>query len=229
MDYKDRIRKLLALAQSPEEGEAKAALLKARELMVKYKLSEADVRGSKKTSVKKELTNTTFSMQRDPWINNLAVEIGENYCCEAYIQHTKGKKTYTVGFVGLEDDMAVCLPVFRYALDSVLSRNRRTRKQLADHPTAYVNNLCNGYGYGFVSGLREAFRQQMANHSEEWGLVLVKPKEVMDAVSGWKQRTYHSRAANQIDLREYQNGVADGKRFDPARRLHGSEGRMFSQ
>ena len=37
-DYKDKIRKLLALAQSPVEAEAKAALLKARELMAKHKL-----------------------------------------------------------------------------------------------------------------------------------------------------------------------------------------------
>lgn len=32
-DLKDKIRKLLALAKSPEEHEAKAALLKARQLM----------------------------------------------------------------------------------------------------------------------------------------------------------------------------------------------------
>ena len=35
-DYKDKIRKLLALAQSPEEAEAKAALLRARELMAQH-------------------------------------------------------------------------------------------------------------------------------------------------------------------------------------------------
>ena len=42
-DYKDKIRKLLALAQSPVEAEAKAALLKARELMAKHKLTEAEL------------------------------------------------------------------------------------------------------------------------------------------------------------------------------------------
>ena len=33
MDIKDRISKILALAESPNENEARAALLKARELM----------------------------------------------------------------------------------------------------------------------------------------------------------------------------------------------------
>lgn len=40
MDYKDKIRKLLALAKSPEPEEAKFALLKARKLMAEHKLSE---------------------------------------------------------------------------------------------------------------------------------------------------------------------------------------------
>ena len=33
IDYKEKIRKLLALAESPVEAEARAALLKARQLM----------------------------------------------------------------------------------------------------------------------------------------------------------------------------------------------------
>ena len=39
----DKIAHLLALANSPYEAEAKAALLKARQLMAKYKLTLADV------------------------------------------------------------------------------------------------------------------------------------------------------------------------------------------
>lgn len=41
-DYKEKIRKLLALAESPNEHEARAALLKARQLMAEHKLSELD-------------------------------------------------------------------------------------------------------------------------------------------------------------------------------------------
>lgn len=38
MDYKDKIKKLLALAESPNENEAQAALLKARQLMAEHRL-----------------------------------------------------------------------------------------------------------------------------------------------------------------------------------------------
>ncbi len=39
-NIKERIERLLVLAQSPNEHETRAALLKARELMGKYKLME---------------------------------------------------------------------------------------------------------------------------------------------------------------------------------------------
>lgn len=58
-DYKDKIRKLLALAQSPEEAEAKAALLRARELMAQHKLTEADLEEAKKQAVRDVKTDIT--------------------------------------------------------------------------------------------------------------------------------------------------------------------------
>ena len=48
-DLKDKIRKLLALAKSPEEHEAKAALLKARQLMAEHKLTEEELRSQAAT------------------------------------------------------------------------------------------------------------------------------------------------------------------------------------
>ena len=44
MNYKVKIKKLLALAESPVEAESRAALLKARELMARHKLSERDLK-----------------------------------------------------------------------------------------------------------------------------------------------------------------------------------------
>ena len=46
-NIKDKIAKLLALAESPNENEAKAALLKARELMAEHKLRPEDVKKAK--------------------------------------------------------------------------------------------------------------------------------------------------------------------------------------
>lgn len=49
MDYKDKIRKLLALAKSPEPEEAKFALLKARKLMAEHMFTRDRARNRAKT------------------------------------------------------------------------------------------------------------------------------------------------------------------------------------
>lgn len=67
MDYKDKIRKLLALAKSPEPEEAKLALLKARKLMAEHKLTERDLE-ERNTTVIKRAIGETFSKKANSWI-----------------------------------------------------------------------------------------------------------------------------------------------------------------
>ena len=47
-NIKDKIAKLLALAESPNENEAQAALLKARELMAQHKLRPEECQKNRK-------------------------------------------------------------------------------------------------------------------------------------------------------------------------------------
>ena len=83
MDYKDKIRKLLALAKSPEPEEAKLALLKARKLMAEHKLSERDLE-ERNTTVIKRAIGEKFSKKANSWMDPLSIVIGENYCCSAF-------------------------------------------------------------------------------------------------------------------------------------------------
>lgn len=78
MDYKDKIRKLLALAKSPEPEEAKLALLKARKLMAEHKLTERDLDEHDTTVIQREI-DETFSKKANSWMSPLSSIIGENY------------------------------------------------------------------------------------------------------------------------------------------------------
>ena len=78
MNYKVKIKKLLALAESPVEAESRAALLKARELMARHKLSERDLKDEGGQEVKDVELEITCSKRRDPWIVNLSGVIAEN-------------------------------------------------------------------------------------------------------------------------------------------------------
>ena len=60
-NIKDKIAKLLALAESPNEAEAKAALLKARELMAKNKLTPKECQNRRTRSSSR--TSPTSSVQ----------------------------------------------------------------------------------------------------------------------------------------------------------------------
>lgn len=108
MDYKDKIRKLLALAKSPEPEEAKLALLKARKLMAEHKLTERDLKEHDTTVIQQEI-DETFSKKANSWMAPLSTVIGENYCCAAY-RCKRGVKTtvWRVGFIGLKDDFEIC-------------------------------------------------------------------------------------------------------------------------
>lgn len=100
-DYKDKIRKLLTLAKSLEENEAKAALLRARELMAKHKLTEADLGEAEQQAVRDIKADITFSKRRAPWISELSAVIGESYCCKEYRSYVRDQQTQTIGFRGI--------------------------------------------------------------------------------------------------------------------------------
>ena len=67
MDIKDKIRKLLALADSPNDNEAIAALSKARELMARHKLTERDI-DIKSSEVVTELLDIYHTARSSIWV-----------------------------------------------------------------------------------------------------------------------------------------------------------------
>lgn len=220
MDIKDRVSKLLALAGSPNEHEAKAAILKARELMVKYKLRPEEFEDEPRKAMKvvKRETNVTCTKMTGPWIPPLAATIAENYCCKSFRRHKSGAKASSVGFIGMEDDLGVCEEIFRYAVDCVKSESARLIVGLSVSASRR-RELTNTFGFGFCEGLKDSFKKQTEEH-QEWGLVLVTPTEVQslaDAIG--KPQIY--AAATCASRTVARAGYAAGLKFDPHSRLRG--------
>lgn len=219
-DYKEKIRKLLALSESPNEHEAKAALLKAKQLMAEHKITELDIRDVEKQEVRKLQTGLTCSKRRSPWMVQLSAVIGENYCCQAYRNHGWGEQTQQIGFVGLEEDIEICITIFKYAVDCILAGEKNLKKELTSqgYLGSYIKKMCDSYGFGFVRGIREAFKKQR-EENREWALVMVMPKEVEEATSNFGHKSFDSKAANNISRSAYSMGRMDGEKFSPERRL----------
>jgi hypothetical protein len=216
-NIRDKIAKLLALAESPNEHEARAALLKARKLMAEHKLKPEDIGPKKEEKVIKATVGVTCTSMTNPWITVLARVIGEHYCCKAYIEQPfKGAKTVEVGFIGLEDDFEVCKRTFLFAYETAIKLCKKAVPKFASDGARIYRERCNAYGLGFCSGLLDEFDKQK-QENQEWGLVMVVPKSVMDVVNGMGSRKF---GRNENNHGEYRNrGYRDGQRFDHGRKL----------
>lgn len=216
-DYRVKIRKLLALAESDNEYEAKAALLKAKELMAEHKLSEKDLADLKKREVKCIHTGYVYTERGEWWMSELAMVIGENYCCQAanYKQRRRAQKR-EVEFIGLEEDVELCVAVFKYALETVRRLAREHAKEMRDSGSDAMKLAAQSYGHGFADGVKRAFEEQKAQKEEGWGLVMVIPKEVHDYCAGFKSGRMRSRRVYGDSVTA---GFVEGKRFNPAKCL----------
>ena len=222
VDYKEKIKKLLALSKSSNLHEAKAALLKARELMAQHKIGEQDLKDVSASNVIYKLSQYTCSKRRNPWMATLANTIAGSYCCEMYVSRAKGKQTRKIIFIGLDGDIDICVMVFEYAVASVISYNDRLRRANKEfHTTKYINAMCDSYGAGFVVGVQEAFDKQNEEKASEegWALVVQTPDEVKAKIQGMKRESMNS-PSHRLVRDEYMRGINDGLKFDPKKRLN---------
>ena len=224
-DYKEKIKKLLALSKSPNEHEAQSALTKAQRLMAEHKISMVEVQDvGKKADIQN--TGVTYSARRDPWVLSLSNTIARNYCCEAISSTRPGKQTHTLYFVGLDDDLEICKIAFEYAADCIRSeiKNRKAIGKQFNYTNEQILKNCNGYAYGFIDGLEEAFEEQRkaAEHSEAgWGLVLSTPPEVNKKLTelGMTKKAFNSKQASTVSKKDYEDGKKDGRDFDITKRV----------
>ena len=221
---REKIAHLLALAESPEPEEAKAALLRARELMAKHKLRPEECVDAQSAKVIRESLDITCTAMTNPWACALSAVIAEHYCCQAFRSRARGRKVVTVGLVGLEDDFEIAKRIFLYAYDCLISAIKREIKYNPKDPRGTYREKCNAYGWGFVSGVDAAFRDQEEEH-KDWGLVLVVPKAVTDSMKDMgKKSTFGKDKDNYADCKAA--GYQEGRKFDPTHRLAGEPERM---
>lgn len=178
-DIKDKIAKLLDLADSPE---AKAALLKARELVAEHKLRPEEIKKAENVKVIKKTIGASCTGVTDPWMPTLSAVIAEHYCCQSYRNSITGKKAKYIGIVGLEEDFAICKRAVLYAIDCIQATKKEIAAENEGLQKTYIREMCNAYGWGFTYSLQDAFSEQDRKH-QEWEFVLVVPQQVTDVIN----------------------------------------------
>jgi hypothetical protein len=204
----DKIKKLLALANNnPSEEEAKAAMLKAQELMAQY-----DVNVESSDSEKIEYASVICEHKWDMGFRKpLAVVLAKNFKCRMFLQNSN------VVFVGHKQDALIAKQVFEYAYEYALKEGNKHYNQ-AYAMERRTKGVFNSYTAGFIKGLEQSFDKQCT------ALMIVVPKDVNDRFeemsAGWKVQTSRLHI-DRIYTSAYNAGMQDGKTIMNGRRLEG--------
>ena len=106
----DKIEKLLALAGSDNENEAKSAMMKARELMAKYEIKREQLKDGEQEE--RPVVNFSSVPFRDEWIHMVSGVIAENFRCRRIAVSRIGSRgSFRIRFYGYEEDAEICINI----------------------------------------------------------------------------------------------------------------------
>ena len=161
----DKIQKLLSLAgNNPSAEEAKAALLKAQQLMAEYNMSEADLTGEEQIKYSLEFCKCRVN----PRSKQICVIIANAFACKVIIHMDK------ICFFGREDNAKAAQSAMDY-IHRVLERgmNEEVRKHgFKNTSQAGSSMVYNSYARGFIVGLKEELDAQTV------ALAVIVPEDV---------------------------------------------------
>ena len=179
----DKIKKLLSLAgNNPSDEEAKAAMMKAQDLLAENDLSLEDVDRDD------DMVFACISQKgkRAPfwWKQMIANIIANNFRCVVFIARNREEGLSGLKFIGHKLDLEVAISVTHLAIHvadhqaKLFVKSAKRTGLICNRKAAarYRNDFLRGWG----GGLRLSFRTHVATRGNE--LALVRPKDVQKAV-----------------------------------------------
>lgn len=213
---KDKIKKLLKLSESPNENEAKLAVKKAQRLMAAYKLQMGDIEEKEDKVIERVFMDNYCTPYKNAYRIVLRDTIAEFYCCVGYSvkMDSNSTKLYTA-LRGFENDVEICESVIKFA-DSYINDWFKEYKGTVGHLFGMSSQRLNAdktqYGIGFANGLKELLEEQMNSINQEWGLVMVAPKEAQDFLNSCSRKQLGiNQSANQ---KIYDDGFNAGRKAE---------------
>lgn len=208
----NKIKNLLDLSTSPNEHEAKAAALKAQELMAKYDIDSQSVVDT--TSYVDEICHIfcdddgKHSMKK--WKVLLAPVIANNFRCKLYFHGN------SVVFYGYKRDAEIASEVFKFLFTT---GNKLAIRYYNSYKKAgkSTKGIMNAYLRGFVVGVKDDLEKQCT------ALMIITPKEVTDQFEdlskNWKTKRFSMNCA--ADAEAFATGKKEGKGVSSGRHLKG--------
>lgn len=197
MNMQKVIRDLFAKAASTHSPhEAESAILKAHELMAKYKISSVTTEENLQyvREVCKHSGNRSFRRL-------LAQAIGPNFKVKYFLSNQ------SVTFFGRANDVRVAKEVFEYAYRFANREAERQCRSLRENHFR-TEGIYNSYTFGFCKGLREKL------DSQSTALMVIVPKDVEEKYADLSKDFKTSSRTLKVSGYAgsvYQKGVQDGR------------------
>ena len=230
----DKIRKILAVAESNNPNEAMTALLKAREVMARYKVSESDL---KKNSGHNQLTMSVymgnhFTENTNSWFVRLGQIIAENHCCTVVVRPVNNRKVMHISFAGINEDPYIAREVFAYAVQHIKRNSRKYKKEISQ--IIFEDNFGNykhleqkvvikktktwesSYVTGFIRGLTYQYEIQFKSNDDEenLALALIPDPKVVELKEHIDKKADRKIREDTTDQSAIIKGYKDGCEFD---------------
>lgn len=215
----ERIQKLLSLANSDNENEAKMATARANELLIKYNLKMQEVVDRQFDYVDQNLATTGLTLKPyQKLIGGILVEfffiriviarkhVGFSSGRWAYKNAPRSQYQKTIKLVGTSENCQIAAYIFTY-LNDVFPKLWNEYKK---------NNECDAsakasYHHGLALGIKHMLEQTKWKVQNETGLVVLKDKKLDEHIKKTTRGTYGGDSSSEMDPEVVRDGVRDGK------------------
>ena len=216
----EKIRKLLALANSTNEHEAALAASHAQRLLSEHNLAMADIEPDNKPD-SADRVETTVGKTLPKWIRQLSAGICTAFDCQAIHNPVIGKLT----FIGVGADVQIAVYTFAF-LDRTVRRlcANYVRQHISDRLATRQRELMRqSYYLGAVSSVTDKLRiQKQQTPVTPGALVPIKDALIKKTMSEMgPTRTIRSRKS-YINATAYTQGQQDGNQVGVHHGIGGS-------
>lgn len=222
---KATIAKLITLANDSgaHAGEAETAMERATSLMKKYNLDQAQVMMQKvkegdSLSAVEEKATCYYNERSYDWEHVLAWGMSPIFDCKSIRLNTpriidgKLNQFYSMSFIGMPDDIALCLYFYDYCQNEVgLAMEKFTSK------IREGNDFALGMVHRIIERLNEMYKkvkEQTSTDENCTALIVVKKDAITDFVKDkYPTLTTRNQSTRRVDANAYAQGRAAGERI----------------
>ena len=216
----EKIKKLLALANSSNEHEAALAASHAQRLLSEHNLAMADIEAAHRPD-KADRVETAAAKSLPKWMRHLSAGVSSAFDCQAIHHPATGKMT----FIGVGADVQIAAYTFAY-LDRIVRKLCGT--YMKQHVSSTIANrhrelMRQSYYLGAVSTITARLKEQKIKTPITTGtLVPVKEGLIRQAMNEiGNVRTIQSRRS-YINSDAFNRGQTDGGQVGISRGITGA-------